>query len=269
MLMRAQQIGRETHNAFNIGVGDLVNQWGFGPSSGVSSHLSTGNCLGTASRRPVDDLIEVDEHRCRVRKRGPTVLDLCGIAKGFGVDELGRVLSDYGISAWLVGIDGEMCAHGGKPDGSPWSIALEAPDYDQRATMGVIELTDAAIATSGDYRRWTEIDGARISHTMAPRAGTPLANGVASVTVVARTCADADAYATALMVLGEHAGRDYAQQRGLDALLVVRDGEALRTVGVGCFADGQPVRVSLVSCPRDNFAKTGELFQDRVGRCRP
>jgi len=109
-------------------------------------------------------------------------------------------------------------------------------DYERRAAMGVIELADAAIATSGDYRRWADVGGARISHTMDPRTGAPLAGGMASVTVVAKTCADADAYATALMVLGAQAGPDYARQRGLDVLFIVRDGEALRTIGTGCFA---------------------------------
>lgn len=239
LLARALQIGRETHNAFNIGVGDLVDQWGFGPSGGTALVPGARNLPSTSPRRTADELLEADERRCQVRKRGPIALDLCGIAKGFGVDELGHVLSAHGIGTWLVGIDGEMAAHGGKPDGSPWSIALEVPDYDQRAVMGVIELTDAAIATSGDYRRWAEIDGTRLSHTMDPRTGTPVVRAVASVTVVARTCADADAYATALMVLGERAGLDCARQRGLDALFVARDGKALRTTGVGCFVDMQ------------------------------
>lgn len=238
LLARALEIGGETHDAFNIGVGDLVDRWGFGPSGGQrASHAGAIRSPGASPCRPVGELIEVDEHGCRVRKRGTVSLDLCGIAKGFGADELGRVLNEHGIDAWLVGIDGEMRARGHKPDGSPWAIALEAPDPERRAAMGVIELADAAVATSGDYRRWAEVDGARISHTMDPRTGAPLVGGVASVTVVAKTCADADAYATALMVLGPDAGRECAQRLGLDALFVIRDGEALRAVGVGRFAD--------------------------------
>jgi thiamine biosynthesis lipoprotein len=240
VLGRALEIGSDTHNAFNIGVGDLVGRWGFGPSGERRAH---GPCaVDWPEARPcppAGDLIDVDARRCRVRKRARIGLDLCGIAKGFGVDELGRVLSEHGIGSWLVGIDGEMRARGSKRDGSPWAIALEAPDYDRRAAMGVIEVTDAAIATSGDYRHWADVGETRISHTMDPRTGAPLRGKVASVTVLAPTCADADAYATALMVLGECAGQDYARRRCLDALFIVRDGELLRTIGTGCFAGVQ------------------------------
>ena len=172
---------------------------------------------------------------CRARKQGPLALDLCGIAKGFGVDELARVLDRHGIDSWLVGIDGEMRARGGKPDGSPWAIALEAPDDERRAAMGVVELGDAAIATSGDYRHWIEIDGERISHTMDPRAGRPLQGALACVTVIAPLCVDADAYATALMVLGEQAGHELARRLGLDAFFVSRVGDGLRATGTGFF----------------------------------
>ncbi|VVE38272.1 FAD:protein FMN transferase [Pandoraea terrigena] len=241
LLARALEIGSDTHNAFNIGVGDLVGMWGFGPSGERRAHCS--GSVDTSQASPcssASDLIDVDVQQCRARKRGPVALDLCGIAKGFGVDELARVLNEHEIDSWLVGIDGEMRARGSKPDGSLWAIALEAPDDERHSAMGVIELSNAAIATSGDYRHWADIDGARVSHTMDPRTGRPLCSSVASVTVIAPTCADADAYATALLVLGVQAGRDYAQRRRLDALFVVRDGDALRMIGTGCFANVQP-----------------------------
>ncbi|MFZ3119084.1 MAG: FAD:protein FMN transferase [Variovorax sp.] len=232
VLLRSIEIGRETGNAFNIGVGGLVGAWGFGPA-GVNG--PQGGPTGPRACQPLDALLEIDLPGRRVRKHGRVALDLCGIAKGFGVDELARVLARHGIGAWLVGIDGEMRVRGGKPDGSPWAIALEAPEDERRAAMGVIELDDAAIATSGDYRHWREIDGARISHTMDPRTGAPLRGAVASVTVIAPTCADADAYATALMVLGAQAGHDHARERGLDALFVTREGTGFRAAGTGFF----------------------------------
>jgi thiamine biosynthesis lipoprotein len=232
VLLRSIEIGRETGNAFNIGVGGLVGAWGFGPAGGNGPQ---GSPTGPRACQPLDPLLEIDLPGRRVRKHGRVALDLCGIAKGFGVDELARVLARHGIGAWLVGIDGEMRVRGGKPDGSPWAIALEAPEDERRAAMGVIELDDAAIATSGDYRHWREIDGARISHTMDPRTGAPLRGAVASVTVIAPTCADADAYATALMVLGAQAGRDHARERGLDALFVMREGTGFRAAGTGFF----------------------------------
>ena len=233
VLVRAIDIGRETGNAFNIGVGDLVDAWGFGPK-GAQRPPDMPQGL-PRPRPPVDELLEIDVVECRARKHGPVALDLCGIAKGFGVDELARVLDRHGIDSWLVGIDGEMRSRGGKPDGSAWSIALEAPGDERRAAMGVVELGDAAIATSGDYRHWIKIDGKRVSHTMDPRTGKPLRDALASVTVISPVCADADAYATALMVLGENAGHEHARRLGLDAFFVARAGDRLRATGTGSF----------------------------------
>ncbi len=232
VLVRAMDIGRESSNAFNIGVGDLVGAWGFGPGGMLRT---PAELLDTCPHRPVDELLELDVAGRRARKRVNVALDLCGIAKGFGVDELARVLDCHGIDAWLVGIDGEMRSRGGKPDGSPWAIALEAPDDKRRAAMGVIELGDAAIATSGDYRHRTWTHGERSSHTMDPRAGRPLRGTLASVTVISSFCADADAYATALMVLGHEAGQELARQLCLDALFVARLGDGLRVDGTGFF----------------------------------
>jgi thiamine biosynthesis lipoprotein len=232
VLARAVEIGRETGNAFNIGVGDLVDAWGFGPAGSRRLQSLPGKAQ---PRPPIDALLEIDVPGCRVRKHAAVALDLCGIAKGFGVDELARILDAHGIGSWLVGIDGEMRARGGKPDGSPWAIALESPEEDRRSAMGVIELGDAAVATSGDYRHWVQVEGKRISHTMDPRTGAPLRSALASVTVISPRCMDADAYATALMVLGEDAGRALARRLGLEALFVLRDGDRLRTTGTGFF----------------------------------
>lgn len=232
VLARAIQIGRETGNAFNMGVGDLVGAWGFGPAGEPHPPVIPDAPHPCAA---ADQLLEIDPTGCRARKHGPIALDLCGIAKGFGVDELARVLDRHGVCSWLVGIDGEMRSRGCKPDGSPWAIALEAPEDDRRAAMGVVELGDAAIATSGDYRHWIDLHGQRISHTMDPRTGHPLRNALACVTVIAPVCADADAYATALMVLGEVAGRECARRLGFDARFVSRAGGGLRTTGTGLF----------------------------------
>lgn len=232
VLSRSLEIGRETDNAFNIGVGDLVEAWGFGPS-----RMRRQPPLAAEPRPPAHELLELDLPNRRARKHGPVMLDLCGIAKGYGVDELGRVLNARGIASWLVGIDGELRSRGAKPDGSPWAVALEAPQDDRRSAMGVIELADAAIATSGDYRHWALVEGQRVSHTMDPRTGRPLRQGPACVTAVTGCCMDADAYATALMVAGEENGPRLARRLGLDALFVFRDDERRHAVGTGVFDD--------------------------------
>lgn len=221
-------VGQESGGAFEMGVGALVDAWGFGPSGRSSSPPGAAR----QGQRPTSAgaLLEMDRTGRRVCKRGPLQLDLSGIAKGYGVDALARCLDRHGIGRYLVGIDGEMRAFGAKPDGEAWAVAVEKPLFGERDVAGVIELHDAAIATSGDYRHWIEVDGKRLAHTMDPRSGQPLCNNVAAVTVLMPSCVLADAWATALLVLGEHDGVALARARGIDALFVLRDGEQLREI---------------------------------------
>ena len=231
-------IGKITGGAFDIGMGDAVRAWGFGADAADENGIRAALRAG---RRPTHELLELDGPRAR--KHAPIALDLNGIAKGYGVDRLAEVLAGFGITDALVGIDGEMRATGLRPDGCGWSIAVEAPDTDRRAPHSVLELQDAAVATSGDYRHFVEVQGQRLSHTMDPACGAPLLRGPASVTVVARRCAEADAWATALMVLGPEQGRALAEQNGLDALMLVRNGtEQLRTVAFGPLFGAAPVQ---------------------------
>ena len=116
-----------------------------------------------------------------------------------------------------------MRAIGLRPDAEPWAIAVEAPDSDRRAPHSILSLHDASVATSGDYRHWVEVQGRRLSHTMNPHRGMPVTDAPASVTVVARTCAEADAWATARMILRPDSGAAYALKHGLEALFLVRD----------------------------------------------
>jgi thiamine biosynthesis lipoprotein len=222
VLDTALQVGAQSNGAFDIGVGDLVAAWGFGPLPQAASPRLAA--LRETTHRTSATVLDVDRVRCRVRKRAAVSLDLSGIAKGYGVDRLAHCLQEYGIANYLVGIDGEMRARGRKPGGQSWAVALEQPAPGLRAVAGVMELHDMAIATSGDYRNWVEIAGTRYAHTMDPRTRQPLSNRLAAVTVLAPTCILADAWATALMVQGEVAGIALARERGMDALFTVRDG---------------------------------------------
>jgi thiamine biosynthesis lipoprotein len=234
------EIGRASGGAFDIGMGDAVMAWGFGP---VGASPDGIRAAMTASRRPAHEALEMDD--ARVRKAAPIALDLNGIAKGYGVDRLAETLRDHGISDGLVGIDGEMRAMGFRPDGETWTIAVEAPDAERRTPHSILALQDAAVATSGDYRHWVEVQGRRLSHTMDPRRGAPLIASPASVTVVARTCAEADAWATALMVLGPDKGAALARRSGLDALFLLRDDDAsARGVGVGRLFSEEPAAIA-------------------------
>ena len=211
-------IGRASEGAFDIGMGDAVHAWGFGPDNADMTHIDAAM---KRVRRPAYELIEMEGNR--VCKREAINIDLNGIAKGYGVDRLAQTLVNHGIHSGLLGIDGELRALGLRPDAEPWAIAVEAPETGCRQPHSILSLQDAAVATSGDYRHFVMVQGRHLSHTMDPRQGMPLKSSPASVTVVAPTCAEADAWATALMVLGPSAGSVRLLQPGLSALFLLRD----------------------------------------------
>ena len=229
VLVRAMKIGRLSRGAFDIGVGDVVTAWGFGPHDADEGAIQAA--LGRA-RPAAHEVLDLERVALRVRKQAPITLDLSGIAKGYAADQMMAVLGRYGIANALVGLDGEMRARGLRPDGRPWAIALERPDYEKRAALSILELEDGAVATSGDYRHWVDIGGRRFSHTMDPARGEPLAGTLASVTVLAESCMDADAWATALMVLGVQRGVEVAQNFCLNAIFIERTNQGLRQTRV-------------------------------------
>jgi thiamine biosynthesis lipoprotein len=154
---------------------------------------------------------------------GGLALDLCAIAKGHAVDRICARLADLGLDAMLVDIGGELRGHGVKPDGQPWWVALEQPPGCD-TTGCVLAAHDIAVATSGDYRRcWRDAHGRLRSHTIDPRCGVPIEHGVASVSVVHASCMWADAWSTALMVLGPDKGLALAERQRLAARFIIRD----------------------------------------------
>lgn len=162
-------------------------------------------------------------------------IDLCGIAKGYAVDRMVAVLQDHGIDHALAALDGELRALGSQAPDHAWAVAPESPPVGRRAAHGMIERQDPAVATSGDCRRFVQMGDARLAHTMDARRAAPVHNGVASVTVLARTCIDAGAWATALLVTGPDEGLALAQRFGLEALWLLRRDGALIEMEVGRF----------------------------------
>lgn len=223
-------IGRATDGAFDVGMGDAVSAWGFGPLDADTARIRAAR---ERHRLPAHEVLELDGERARARKHAPMQFDLNGVAKGYGVDRLTETARAFGVDGALLAIDGELRAIGKQPDGSPWVVAVEAPDPERRAAHSVLELTDMAVATSGDYRHWVQVGDHRLSHTMDPQRGMPLAAPPASVTVLAADCMSADAWATAMMVLGEERGLKAAEAIGLSVLYLRRDRPG--GVGTGCF----------------------------------
>lgn len=213
VLETALEIEALSQGAFDIGVGAQVAAWGFGPDAGRIGHATLGP-------RPVTrETLEIDAAGGRVRKHAPLSLDLAGIAKGYGVDQLADVLAQAGLTHWLASIDGEVRAGGTKADGTPWALGLEQPTPGTRRLGGVIEITDLAVATSGTYRQTRVVDGRSVSHTINPATGAPIAGGLTSVTVFAPTCMAADAWASAILVEGAWPPKRFSPPPEIDALV--------------------------------------------------
>jgi thiamine biosynthesis lipoprotein len=223
-------VGAASGGAFDIGLGDLVTAWGFGAAQ---ADVAAVRDLINKPRPRADQIIEVNSTDGTLRKRAPIQIDLNGIAKGFAVDQMIAVLATHGVENALAGLDGELRAIGTQPDGMPWSIAVERPDYGQRAPEAILSLENAAVATSGDYRHWIEVGSRRLSHTMDITRGGPLNEGPASVTVAAETCMLADAWATALMVMGSARGAELARTLNLHALFLDRVDSTFRQTAIG------------------------------------
>ncbi|WP_241772107.1 FAD:protein FMN transferase [Rhodobacter capsulatus] len=215
VLVEALVIGRESGGAFEIAMGDAVRAWGFGP---VPADEAAIRAAMAKPRRPSFEVLELDPAQGRARKHAEMSLDLCGIAKGYGVDRLIAAARAAGITCALAAIDGELCAIGKPPGDRGWAVALERPDFGHRAIHAMFELTDLAIATSGDYRHWVRVGDRHLAHTMDPARGAPLIGGPASATVLAESCIRADALASACMVLGESRGRALAARLGAELI---------------------------------------------------
>ena len=215
----AKQVAEHTGGALDPTVAPLVALWGFG----ASAMRETPDDAAVSVAREL-----VGHRHVRYRRAPPALMkdrelsmDLSAIAKGHAVDRMADALRAAGCRAFLVEFGGEILARGTAPSGGPWRVGIDSPSGVGRMDEA-ITLRDAGLATSGDYRQYTERDGGRDAHIIDPRSGYPVRHRLASVTVVAESARSADAYATALMVLGERAGRRFANDAGLAALFIVR-----------------------------------------------
>ncbi|MCP8686877.1 FAD:protein FMN transferase [Marinobacterium sp. OS208] len=223
VLQLAQSISESTQGAFDVTVGPLVNLWGFGPDGRVT-HAPEQSQIDRARQRVGYQYLQLDAPTLRATKTADLYVDLSAIAKGYGVDELARVMEHEGIDSYLVEIGGELRARGLKPDGNSWRIAIESPVDAGREVQRVITVHETGVATSGDYRNYFEEGGLRFSHTLDPLTGRPITHQLASVTVLRPTCAEADALATALTVMGDERGYQYAVDNQIAAFFIVKSG---------------------------------------------
>ena len=199
---KAQYVSQETDGAFDITVAPLVNLWGFGFKTGENP-----------SKEKVDSLMQyigyqtVSLNNKKVRKVHPnTMLDAAAIAKGYACDVIAQLFRDKGIKNFMVEIGGEVITCGNSPKRIPWKIGVTKPVDDslntQQEQQAVLNVTDMAMATSGNYRNFYYKGGKKYAHTIDPKTGYPVQHSLLSATVLAKDCATADAFATAFMVMG-------------------------------------------------------------------
>jgi thiamine biosynthesis lipoprotein len=228
----ALSVAAASQGAIDITVAPLIELWGFGPS-GEPAVLPTAEQIETARARTGYRKLQTRTQPPALRKQSPDLtLDLNAVAPGFATDLLFEQLIAQGLDNVMVDIGGEVRARGRNAKGESWRIAVEKPVDAEPEPFAIVQLDDMAVTTSGEYRHYYLRDGQRYSHTIDPRTGRPVRHALASVVVVSSTAANADAWATALNVLGEEEGYALAAQRNIPAMFIVPKGrtwQALRT----------------------------------------
>ena len=229
VLMLADSVFSSTSGAFDPTVGSLVNLWGFGPRVSLTAvSIPDSRDVEEALSRVGFEHLVIDEARSEVVKTRDVMIDLSAIAKGYTVDQIGRLLDEQGSDSYFIEIGGELKIKGVKADGSSWVPAIEAPNdrafevYEIFSNLG----QSIAVAGSGDYRNYFEVDGVRYSHEIDPRTGRPVRHHLAAAYVIADSVALADALATAYMVMGEEFAFAHAEERGIAVFLIAREGDA-------------------------------------------
>jgi thiamine biosynthesis lipoprotein len=225
------QACQETQGALDISIGKLVDAWGFGPTPPPREPLPQAE---------IDRLL-ADTGCERLSLEGKTLtrqtaahLNLNAITQGYAAQRIAALLDTRSVGSYLVDMSGELIARGRKPDGGAWKIGIEVPERgglpgaEGGALQKIVELSDMAIATSGDYRNFHALEGEMLSHVLDPATGRPAQHSLASVTVLDRSVARADALSTALLVMGPERGLAFAKAHDLPALFIIRETDGFR-----------------------------------------
>ena len=220
VLTEAIRLGAITDGMLDVTVGPLVNLWGFGPDYQPERIPSDDEQEAARLRIGLDKILLTEQGLTKAQ--ADVYLDLSTIAKGWGVDVIAKLIEAKGIKGYLVEIGGEMRLKGFKADGTLWTIAIEKPITNERVAHQFIVPKDNAVATSGDYRNYIEVDGKRFSHIINPKTGLPIDHRLVSVTVIHPSSMTADGLSTAIMVMGPEQGLDFANENDLAVMMIVK-----------------------------------------------
>lgn len=233
----SQRVFDASEGAFDVTIGGLVNLWSFG-SEARPKEVPTQAMIDERLTTVGMQHLELDSEGLRARRLQDVQVDLSGVAKGYATDQVAHYLAEQGYENYLVNLGGEIEVRGYRDaDSARWRIGIEVPADGQPTAEQILPLDDISVATSGDYRNYFEQDDQRYSHTIDPRDGRPINHRMASVTIVHDSNAEADAWATAMSVLGEREGLRVALGEGIPVLMLVREDDRWQPLASPAFAE--------------------------------
>lgn len=226
-MIAVMQAANEVHAAsggrFDVTLGPLIDLWGFGPAKAPATNPTDEAIRAALQHVGQARLLTLDPDAGTLAKQDPrTGINLSALAKGYGIDAVAQTLRERGIQNYMVEIGGDLVAAGHNARGQPWQIGVETPEGNAASVERIVPVSNKGLATSGDYRNYIERDGVRYSHIIDPVTGRPVRHRTTSATVIADNAMRADAWATAMLVLGQTEGLALAERLGLAVFFISR-----------------------------------------------
>lgn len=225
VLQASADVSRASQGRFDTGLGPLIELWGFGAPGG-QARPSDAAVAEAKARSGQSNSLVIGSGQQVSKTRDDAQYYLAGIGKGYGADHAGRAIEALGITDYMIEIGGDLYASGRNADGLPWQVGIESPNPAAQGVLGVIGVSGKGLASSGDYRNYFEEDGQRYSHLIDPATGRPVEHQTASATVIADNAMLADAWSTAMLILGRDHGMAIAARENIAVQFVDRDQDA-------------------------------------------
>jgi len=225
------RVGHKTRGAMDVTVGPLVNLWGFGPDKQPVKTPDQAQIDDARGRTGLQHLSVINRYGQQyLQKDIPELyVDLSTVGEGYAADHLAALMAEEGIPRYLISVGGALASRGMNASGQPWRVAIQKPTDEQNAVQAIVDINGHGISTSGSYRNYYELDGKRISHVIDPETGRPITHSLVSVTVIASTALEADAWDTGLMVLGPEKAKEIVRQENLAVYMITREGDGFKT----------------------------------------